>query len=512
MEAHKKTILIVDDNEMNRAMLVGILEDEYDLMEAQNGLEAVTAMRQSGHLIDLVLLDIVMPDMDGFDVLAVMNKQHWIQNLPVIMITAESAPSCMERAFELGVSDFITRPFDTFIVRQRIKNTLALYGRQRQLLTLATDQLYEKERNTNMMVNILSYIVEFRNGESGLHVLHVQKMTEILLHHLVTMTDKYPLTSQEISRIATASALHDIGKIAIDEKILNKPGKLTDEEYKIMKTHSAIGADMLGRLTVFKDEPLVKTAYEICRWHHERYDGRGYPDGLKGEEIPISAQAVAMADVYDALISDRCYHKARSHEETLKMIRNNECGVFNPLLIQCLIASSDDIQEELSIVSPSTRTERELKKFTDELMEHEELSASEQVFQMLSLERQRTHFFSSINRVIQFDFTVDPALVTFNQEGIHQIGLTTSSFNPYESKVLHQVISGEDLRKIFDLVHATTPEQPDTSYTCNLKLGNASEQEYLLRFRSMWSTGDEHKFLGFAGQVMRPGTDSTEIN
>lgn len=505
MDISKKMILIVDDNAMNREMLSFILEDRCSVMEAKNGLEAISALQEYGHLIDLVLLDIVMPDMDGFSVLSVMNYNHWIQDIPVIMITSENAPSSVERAFQLGVSDFIVRPFDTFIVRQRVSNTLALYGRQRRLIDLATNQLYEKERNTDLLINILSYIVEFRNGESGLHVLHVQRVTKILLRHLADLAPQYNLTMQDITRISTASALHDIGKIAIDEHILNKPGKLTDEEYAVMKTHSAIGADILKRLTIFESEPLVKTAYEICRWHHERYDGKGYPDGLAGDEIPISAQAVAMADVYDALTSDRCYHKARSHEESIAMIRNNECGVFNPLLQQCLTDAADEIKEKTAAAIPTLRSDRDLKKLTSELMQHKDLSASEQVFQAFQLERQRTHFFSTVNRLIQFDFTANPPLITFNAEGIRQLALTSTTFDPYTSKDLHQVISGKDLQAIDQMMHAITPEDSDRTYTCVLHLHAQPEREYTMCFRGLWTADEPPKQVGFVGQVMKAG-------
>ncbi len=498
----KKKILIVDDNAMNRDMLSAILEDHCSVMEAKNGLEAITVLQEYGHLIDLVLLDIVMPDMDGFSVLSVMNQNHWIQDIPVIMISSENSPSSVERAFQLGVSDFITRPFDTFIVRQRVNNTLALYGRQRRLIDLATDQLYEKERSTDLLINILSYIVEFRNGESGLHVLHVQRVTKILLHHLAALAPQYHLTMQDITRISTASALHDIGKIAIDEGILNKPGKLTDEEYTIMKTHSAIGADMLKRLTIFENEPLVKTAYEICRWHHERYDGKGYPDGLKGDEIPLSAQAVAMADVYDALTSDRCYHKARSHEESIAMIRNNECGAFNPLLQQCLTDAADEIQEKTSAAIPALRSDSDLKKLTAELMQHEELSASEQVFQSLQLERQRTYFFSTINHLIQFSYTVNPSLITFNAEAVRRLALTSTTFDPYTSRELHQIISGEDLQTIDTMMQTITPEASDQSYTCTLHLQGQSEQKCTLCFRGLWTADEPPRRVGFVGQVL----------
>ena len=290
----------------------------------ENGLQAVSAM-QSDENIDLLLLDIMMPEMDGFEVLAMMKKCHWIDDIPVIMISAENASSFVERAYDLGASDYISRPFDTAVVRRRVINTLMLYAKQKRLVRLVAEQVYEKEKSNSTMINILSHIVEFRNGESGLHVLHIQTATEILLHTLVQQTDRYKLTAADISLISTASALHDIGKINIPESILNKPGKLTKEEFDTMKTHTTIGAEILDKLPFQQESDLVKTAYAICRWHHERYDGRGYPDGLKEEQIPIAAQVVAMADVYDALTSERCYKKAYSHDTAIQMILNGEC-------------------------------------------------------------------------------------------------------------------------------------------------------------------------------------------
>ena len=335
MREAKQRILIADDSAMNRAILTEMLGDGYDILEAENGLQAVSAM-QSDENIDLLLLDIMMPEMDGFEVLAMMKKCHWIDDIPVIMISAENASSFVERAYDLGASDYISRPFDTAVVRRRVINTLMLYAKQKRLVQLVAEQVYEKEKSNSTMINILSHIVEFRNGESGLHVLHIQTATEILLHTLVQQTDRYNLTTADISLISTASALHDIGKINIPESILNKPGKLTKEEFDTMKTHTTIGAEILDKLPFQQESDLVKTAYAICRWHHERYDGRGYPDGLKEEQIPIAAQVVAMADVYDALTSERCYKKAYSHDTAIQMILNGECGAFNPLLLQCL--------------------------------------------------------------------------------------------------------------------------------------------------------------------------------
>ena len=263
-----------------------------------------------------------------------MNKYRWIEDIPVIMISAERGSSHIERAFELGITDFISRPFDTLIVHRRVVNTILLYAKQKRLAAMVAEQIYENEHRSSLMIDILSHIVEFRNGESGLHVRHVHTLTEIMLKTLIQRTDKYHLTQTDISVISTASALHDIGKIAIPEEILNKPGRFTDEEFAIMKTHSMVGAEMLKDLLIYQDEPLVKAAYEICRWHHERWDGRGYPDGLKGDEIPISAQMVALADVYDALTSERVYKPAFSHEQAVEMILGGQCGA-------CLLYTSD---------------------------------------------------------------------------------------------------------------------------------------------------------------------------
>ncbi len=337
--SEKERILIADDSAMNRAILTEMLGDGYEILEAEDGRQAVSIL-QTDASIDLLLLDIMMPNMDGFDVLTMMNKYHWIDEIPVIMISAENASSFVERAYDLGATDYISRPFDMAVVRRRVINTLMLYAKQKRLVRLVAELVYEKEKSSSTMINILSHIVEFRNAESGLHVLHIQTATDILLRTLVQKTDKYGLTAADIFLIRTASALHDIGKISIPESILNKPGKLTKEEFETMKTHTTIGADILDKLPFQQESELVKTAYSICRWHHERWDGRGYPDGLKGDEIPIAAQVVALADVYDALTSERCYKKAFDHDTAVQMILNGECGQFNPLLLECLTSAA----------------------------------------------------------------------------------------------------------------------------------------------------------------------------
>ena len=354
----KQKILIVDDSEMNRALLVDILDEQYDVAEAENGMEAISLLSRQRADFSLLLLDIMMPEMDGFEVLSCINKYHWNDTLAVIMISADDSPANIKRAYDLGAFDYISRPFDSTIVQRRISNTMLLYARQQRLEKIIAEQFHEQEKNNKLMISILSHIVEFRNGESGLHILHVNTITKYLLKQLVQSTDQYPLSKADISLISTASALHDIGKISISDAILNKPGRLTADEFEVMKTHSVIGADMLSDLPIEQKEvPLVKVASEICRWHHERYDGSGYPDGLKGEQIPIAAQVVALADVYDALISERCYKKAYSHEEALKMILEGQCGAFNPTLLSCLQEIADTLEGELM----DTPHEQEIK-------------------------------------------------------------------------------------------------------------------------------------------------------
>ena len=342
-EKIRQLILIVDDSELNRTLLSEMLKDDFRILEASNGRECLDALEQYGMGISLVLLDINMPVMDGFEVLVQMNRNHWIEDIPVVMISSDDTESNIKRAYDMGVSDYIRRPFDAQIVFRRVFNTIKLYAKQRRLITLVTDQIDEKEKNNQIMIRILSQIVEFRNGESGLHVEHINILTGLLLERLVQKTDHYDLTWSDQYRITLASALHDIGKIGIDDKILNKPGRLTKEEFEIMKSHTLIGASILENLGLYQEEPLIKTAYQICRWHHERYDGKGYPDGLRGDEIPISAQVVSVADVYDALVNERVYKKAITHEKAIEMILNGECGVFNPILLECLVDIKDKI-------------------------------------------------------------------------------------------------------------------------------------------------------------------------
>lgn len=348
-QSEKPLVLIVDDSEMNRAILNEMLKDEYCILEAENGRTALDMVDRYGDELSLVLLDIVMPGVSGFEVLADLSRRSIVDNLPVIMISSEESDDVVLRAYELGASDYISRPFDARVVRRRVSNTIRLYAKQRRLTSLLSQQYNERVKNSRMLIDIMAGVMELRNGESGRHVTNIEKLTELLLGCLVQRSDTISLDNEERSTIALASALHDIGKMSIDDAILNKPGRLTPEEFEIMKTHTTMGADMLlelGRHHV--GNALMEYAYQIARWHHERWDGKGYPDGLKGNEIPIAAQVVSVADVYDALTSVRVYKDAIPHKEAIQMILDGKCGTFNPLLLECLLEVQDRIAETLA--------------------------------------------------------------------------------------------------------------------------------------------------------------------
>lgn len=497
----KEKILIVDDSEMNRSILADILSDDFDIVEAENGVEAVAYIRTHESEISLVLLDIVMPEMDGFEVLALMNKCRWIEEIPVIMISAEMTPVYVDRAYDMGVTDYISRPFDGRIVRRRVMNTIVLYSKQRKLVGMVTEQIYEKEKNNSLMIEILSNIVEFRNGESGLHVLHIHTITEMLLKKLVEKTDQYPLSHSEISLIGNASALHDIGKIAVPESILNKPGRLTKEEFEVIKTHSLEGAKMLERIPLRQNEPLIKVAYQICRWHHERYDGKGYPDGLKGDEIPIAAQVVALADVYDALTSKRVYKPALSHDKTMEMILNGECGAFNPLLLDCLKDISSHIEEALKLTSLNKSTQLEVRNIAEEMIGRGDLKASDRTLRLLERERTKYKFFAAMSREVQFEYSTFPDMVEFSEWGANHLGVNEIIMDPGEDAGLIQVVFKHNLEDFRTRIRNTTPEEPIVERNYKIHI-NGRDRWYRLVARAMWQVDKETEYTGCIGKFV----------
>lgn len=499
--SEKQTILIVDDSMLNRALLADMIGDAYRIIEAEDGKQAVAALQKEGAGISLVLLDYVMPQMNGFDVLEVMNKNGWIKDIPVIMVSAESDAAYIERAYELGVTDFINRPYDVNIVRRRVMNTLMLYQKQRTLMGMVADQVYEREKSNNLMVYILSHIVEFRNGESGMHVLNVQAMTEMILTQLMRLTDQYPLTTEDISLITMASSLHDIGKIAIPEEILNKPGRFTDEEFAIMKTHSAVGSDMLDDLELYKDEKLVKVARDICRWHHERWDGRGYPDGLVGDDIPISAQVVALADVYDALTSRRVYKPPFSHEEALRMIREGECGAFNPLILECLTAVAGDLEKRLNHGITGREISIDSLHLSEATLDNGDAEASSRTLELLDYERMKYHFFASMSNEVQFEFTEEPPMIVLSDWSDHKLDLPEIIMDPYNDEAFCATFGQENLQKLSRLLRATTIDDPVVDMEMEATVGGETRWFHVLA-RALWSGPSDPVYLGSIGKLI----------
>ena len=493
----KQKILIVDDSEINRAMLKEILGEGYEYLEAENGLRAIEILRRRTD-IALVLLDLIMPEMDGFDVLRVMQCYAWQEEIPVIVISAAEDTRSVERAYDMGVADYIRRPFERVMVLRRVKNALMLYAKQKRLTRLVTDQVYEKEHNGVLMISILSHVVEFRNSESGQHVLHIRTLTDLLLHQLVQKTDRYQLDESDISLISTASALHDIGKIMIPEEILNEPGRLTEEEYAAIKTHTTEGARILKGLAIGQDEPLVKVAHAICRWHHERWDGGGYPDRLKGDEIPIAAQVVALADVYDALTSERCYKQSYSHEKAVDMILHGECGSFNPLLMECLKESSELLRTELQRSEYDRGFRHETRRLSEEILHREALPREDRAQRLLDLERERTAFYAEQRGGIQFDYDILSGSVTVVNRYEDPVNRTQKL--DFDKGMGLTFLSGKDRRKLLDAIADATPEEPDAAFSVLV----AVDQEYRLHrlvMHTMWSRAGVRHCVSVVGQI-----------
>lgn len=503
MIPEKQKILIVDDSEMNRAILTGILDDGYDFLEAENGLQALDVLRAHRD-ISLVLLDIVMPELDGFGVLSVMGEQHWIDQTPVIMISAESDSMLVERAYQLGATDYISRPFDKSVVRRRVINTLMLYGKQKHLMRMITEQVYRREKSNRLMTGILSHIVEFRNAESGPHVQHIQTVSELLLRQLARKTDRYALTEDDIALISTASALHDIGKISIPDSILNKPGKLTAEEFEVVKTHAAVGASILQNLPMTQDEPLIQVAYQICRWHHERYDGHGYPDGLVGDQIPITAQVVSLADVYDALTGERCYKKAYPHETAVRMIQNGECGVFNPLLIECLLDIQDQLQREIGTPPEARNFSLAAQRISDHMVREDDLPFENNLQYRLAYEREKQTFFAPFAGGLQFDYNIrqDKASVSdYTADPVCENRTFTA-----DALLRLYAVSPEDSRRLRDAAKQTTPESPDASISATV-IVRGEKTLCRIAIRTLWSRESIRRMIGVVGYVVPIGTD-----
>lgn len=466
----KGKILIVDDSSSERDLFSKMLSDEYGIIEAENGEEAINILNDRSNELAIVLLDLDMPIMNGFAVLAYMNKMHWIGEIPVIITTPDVEAEDIARTYELGVADYITPPFNPQIVKRRVFNTILTYARQRSLANIVADRVYENEKNKNLMVAILSHIVEFRNGESAMHVINITLLAKLFAEKLAEKTDKYAITHDQVNLISNAAALHDIGKISVPYQILNKPGPLTDTEFDIVKTHSRIGADMLKTLPVKNhEEPLLKTAYEVCRWHHERYDGRGYPDGLVGDDIPISAQIVALADVYDALTHERCYKAAYTHDEAIKMILNGECGSFNPLLMEVLSEIAASLPERMEINSIEEKSINET--VYHELLRYDKLFTSMQKMQNVQTEHLKYQFLLDETPEPVISFNYDLSLVILSKNATKKLRLPEVFANPERNEKFIKVFGDGFMDKLSRALQNVTPDEPKFSYGIECNVG-----------------------------------------
>ena len=492
----RQKILIVDDSKFNRDILKEILGETYNYLEAENGNQAIQMIGENIG-IDLMLLDINMPQMNGFEVLKIMKRSQCIEETPVIMISSEESVDTMREAYEMGITDYITRPFDSVIVKKRVQNTLSLYANQNNLVNVVVDQIYEKEENNNIMIRILSSILGSRNSESREHILHIKTATEMMLRQLIKITDVYHLTEADIALITTASSLHDIGKIYIPEEILNKPGRLTDEEFKIMKTHSKLGADIIQDIHLPQEKPLVHTAWEICRWHHERWDGKGYPDGLKGEEIPISAQVVSIADVYDALTSERCYKKAFDHDTAIKMILDGQCGQFNPILLKCLKELSPRIFKIFSNETDDSKQYYEAQRLSNEILSEKSLPRKNYSQHLIKVMQEKIDFFKKNSGRNSVDYNAVSGQLTIineNQQTLYQRD------DPKFDVFKEFEVSEEDVQHIKDLLAHTSVQDKEISVQIEAKLEN-NRQLYNLKLHTLWSPLKKDGYIGIIGYI-----------
>ena len=490
----RQRVLIVDDAKLNRDILKEILGETYNYLEAETGNQAIQMIGENLG-IDLILLDINMPQMNGFEVLEIMKRSQCIAETPVIMISSEDDVDTMRKAYELGITDYITRPFDSVIVKKRVQNTLGLYANQKHLISVVYDQVYEKEENNNIMIRILSNVLGSRNSESREHILHIKTATEMMLRQLIKITDAYPMTEADIALIATASSLHDIGKIHIPEEILNKPGRLTDEEFKIMKKHSELGADIIQDMNLPKDNPLVRTSWEICRWHHERWDGKGYPDGLKGEEIPISAQVVSIADVYDALTSERCYKKAFDHDTAIQMILDGQCGQFNPILLKCLKELSFQLSKMLDKERDDNEYYHEIQRLSNEILSDRSLPNQNYSQSVVKVMQEKIDFFKSNSGMNSIDYNAISGQLTI-LNGEHQI--LCQRDNPNFNLFKEFGVNEEDVQCIRVLLHQTSVQNKEISATIKAKVENDS-QMYRMKLHTLWSPLKKEGYIGIIG-------------
>lgn len=503
----ERKLLIADDSELNRAILVSVLEKNFDILEAADGKEAIATLAAHEGNIAALLLDVVMPEADGFEVLEEMNRRGWIDEIPTIMISVETGGSYIDRAFQLGAADYVSRPFVPNMIRRRVINAILLHTKTQKLTGLIADRFYRRERNTDILAAILGYAVESRSGERGTHMTNVSRITGLLLHRLLERTDRCPIGPEDIETVCIASSLHDIGKLLIPEGILTKPTALTPGEFDIVKQHTRLGAKIISDLPIYQNETIIKYALEICRWHHERWNGEGYPDGLKGEDIPIAAQVVSLADAYDALTSKRCYKEALSHEKSLEMIRGGECGSFNPLLLECLNESSELLRQELQRNEWDRSFHQDTHRLSEEILHREALPREDRSQRLLNLERERTQFYADQCGGIQFDYDLLSGRVTVTNH--YASAAERTQVLDFDHGEGLNFLSLKDRRRLLEALEKATPEIPQASFPVEVQTGGRY-QPHRLVLRTQWSRGGQRRCVSVVGQLLPEQTEDAK--
>lgn len=502
--SEKQKLLIADDSELNRALLMELLGAEYDYLEAENGAETVKLLQSRGD-IDLLLLDVWMPEPDGFGVLELMNHFHWIEEVPVIMISVEQDAAFHARAYDLGAADFIQRPFNGAVVRRRVENTLMLYARQKRLTELVGEQVYARSRESGILVDLLSGVLSSHCGVPPDHAARIRSLTGALLRELSRRTERYRLSENDIARIAAVSAFYDVGKLHVPAELLRRPGALTPEETAAVRAHAVRGAELLDALPVPQDDFLLRTGREICRWHHERWDGGGYPDGLRGDAIPVAAQAVSLADAYIALTEARPWRKACPQKTALAMLRAGDCGAFNPLLLESLDAAVDAAARE-SAAPDHYRDEAD--RIAAEALRGRALPLDDRPQRLLEVEREKTNYYAGLVGGIQFEYDIPSRRVTLADRrpgGQGRITVLDMACRGEQT----QLLAPEDFAAVHRALLQTTPYAPDCAMEVRLPADGQKSRAAWLTARTLWSRRAPVTRIGAVGCLQElPDSDA----
>lgn len=512
MGTRKRQILVVDDVELNRAILAELFQDSYEVLEAENGRQALELLEARHEDILIVLLDIIMPVMDGFEMLQNMARREWKEEIPVVLITSENSDNALLRGYELGVSDIINKPFNPNIVKRRVDNTIELYLHKRHLEALVRQQVETLEKQAlklnrfnEFIIDTLSTVVEFRSCESGTHIRRVREITRLLLESLSFRYPEYALPRGSIDKIVSAASMHDIGKIAIPDAVLNKPGRLTAEEFEIMKTHSLKGCELLQSINEGQDEEYYRFCYDICRSHHERWDGSGYPDGLAGNNIPIWAQVVSLADVYDALTSERVYKGAYTHAQAVSMILNGECGVFNPRLLNSFLSVASRLEN--GEVGPTLRERVSIPAKPS----RRGSSLSARTLWLLEREREKYRVLSELSGDIVFNYDVKRDMLECSEKWYEVFGRDITVPNVRRTLLRSSFIHEDDRPDVLRRLSGTTPKQPRCRMEIRLMTFRGGYEWFDIYVNALWDA-DSGSRIGYLGKLTNINERKTEVN